>query len=257
MDITNILIDAINNQTPISFSKYGDGEFACATSHKGYNCDRDEYTEKKSDGLIASFKYMVDEMPNSYIGLWHDKRNSIFWENLITQPIKFTKYHTFIMYHNYEEEDIPQKVELFKTIKHSPMKKIYVCNPLLEKAKILLDIDFMVHVPLNNWFDNQFDDILNQIKLLIQSDTKYIIMISAGMGAKILICELSKLFPDNIYLDFGSAIDFICTKKKSRGWEPSYDTFMTLLKDLIPDNWNDPKYEYIYNEAIHKIGVHI
>jgi hypothetical protein len=200
---------------------------------------------------------MVNEIPNSYIGLWPDKNIAIFWENLTTQPIKFCKYTTLLMTHNNEPDDTPQKLELFKKIKHSTMKKIYICNPLLEKAKILLDIDYMVHIPLNNWFDNHFDDILNQIKLLIQSDTKYIIMISAGMGAKILICELSKLFPDNIYLNFGSAIDFICTKKKSRGWEPSYDTFMTLLKDLIPDNWNDPKYEYIYNEAIHKIGVHI
>jgi hypothetical protein len=252
-DITDILIDSIKNQTPFSFSKYGDGEFYCANSHSGCNCDNDMYTNKKRIGLIQSFKYMVDNGPNSYVGFWHDMNHCKFWESLTKNPVKWAKYQSLFL----DGEETQKKVELYKTIKESTMKKIYICNPLLEKAKILFNTDYMIHVPLNNWFDTRFNNILEQLKKIIQPDIKYIIMTSAGMGAKILICELTKLFPNNIYLDFGSAIDKICTKRTSRGWEPEYDTFMTLLKDIIPEDWNHSKYEYIYKEADKRLGIHL
>ena len=77
------------------------------------------------------------------------------------------------------------------------------------------------------------------------------------MSAKVLICELIKRFPNNIYLDFGSALDKICTKRTSRGWEPSYEQFMEDLKEIIPEKWNNSEYEPIYKEAQFKLGIHI
>jgi hypothetical protein len=77
------------------------------------------------------------------------------------------------------------------------------------------------------------------------------------MGSKILISELYKQFPNNIYLDIGSAIDQICTKKKSRGYEPSYEQSIENVKDIIPADWDSPEYEYIYNEAYYNIGYHV
>jgi hypothetical protein len=257
MDITNLLIDSIKNKSPISFSKYGDGEYFCAASYPGGNCDNDLYTEKKKNGLLASFKYMVDELPNSYIGWWDSipqcEEQNQFWRDHSEKPIKWAQYHSLFIDGNNNEG----KLEMYKTIKYSPLKKIYICNPLLVKAKLLLNIDVMIRVPFNNWFDNNFDDILEQIKQSIEPDEQCIIMTSAGMGAKVLIYELSKLFPNNIYLDFGSALDKICTKRTSRGWEPSYEQLMNVVKDIIPQEWDDNIYDPIYEEAKHKLGIHL
>ena len=52
MDIGNILIDCVKNKTPVSFSKYGDGEYLCASGTPGHNCDNDNYTEKLRYSLI-------------------------------------------------------------------------------------------------------------------------------------------------------------------------------------------------------------
>jgi hypothetical protein len=120
---------------------------------------------------------------------------------------------------------------------------------MLVKVKLLFNIDHMVHVSYNNWFDTNFIEVFNQIKDIIQPDTQYIIMTSAGMAAKILLYELAKFYPNNIYLDFGSALDKICTKLTTRGWEPHYNTSMDWLKDIIPSDWDDEKYDYIYNEC--------
>ena len=62
MDITTIITEAIEKHTPISFSKYGDGEYYCSNSMGIRNCDHDNYTETKKIALIESFKYMVDNM---------------------------------------------------------------------------------------------------------------------------------------------------------------------------------------------------
>ena len=252
MDITTILTEAIKTHLPISFSKYGDGEYYCANSMGSRNCDNDNYTETKKIALIETFKYMVDNMPNTYIGMWHDGNQHPFWQNLVKNPIKCVKYHTIIMDNDMRAE----KLALYRTIKYATQKKIYVCNPLLVKAQILFNIDHMVYVSFQNWFDN-FQVYLEQVKNLIKPDIQYIVMTSAGMAAKILICELSKLFPNNIYLDCGSSFDKICTKKTSRGWEPPYEEFVEIFGGLLPENWNDPKYDYIYQEAVSKLGIHI
>lgn len=253
MDITNILIYSINNKIPISFSKYGDGEYFCANSYNGKNCDNDTYTEKLKNGLINSFKYMVNEKENSYIGLWFTLDVKIFWEKLSRKNIKWAKYHSLFIC----DESISDKVILYKTIKESQLKKIIICNELLLKANLLLNIDYMINVKYNNWFDSDFESIIDLLKKYIHPDNQYIIITCAGMGAKVLICELSKLFPNNIYLDFGSALDKICTKKTSRGWEPSYDELITQLGDIIPDSWEDQKYDYIYELAKQKLGQHL
>jgi hypothetical protein len=120
-----------------------------------------------------------------------------------------------------------------------------------------LNIDHMVHVPLNNWVDSKFDNILDSVKSLINPEEQYIILTSAGMGAKMLVGELTKLFPKNIYIDIGSGLDKICTKKTSRYWQPSYEEFMNELRDIIPSDWESCKYNYIFDEAQNNIGLNI
>ena len=252
-DINDLLIYSIDNKQPISFSKYGDGEYFCANSYVGENCDKDKYTEKLKQGIINSFIYMTSQAKNAYVGLWPRIEVQNYWESLVSTEVKWAKYHTFIL----DNDNKQNKVKLYKTIKYSPLKKIIICNELLEKTKILFDIDYMINVKFNNWFDSEFNLILDTLKKYINHDEQYIIITCAGMGAKVLICELCKLFPNNIYLDFGSALDKICTKKTSRGWEPTYDELINDLKDIIPENWNDPKYEYIYELAKNIVGLHV
>lgn len=255
MDITNTLIDAIVNKIPLSYCKYGDGEFFCSISRNGCNCDNDSYTEGLKNGLINSFVYMANNHPNSYIGLWFDNNVKIYWESLTQTQIKWADYHSLFLCDN----NIDLKLELYKTIQQSKMNKIIICNELLVKSKLLFNIDHMVNVKLNNWFDTDFELIKETVIKSMDPapDSQNIIITCAGMGSKVLICELAKLFPNNIYLDFGSALDKISTKKTSRGWEPDYSDMMNMLKYIIPDNWEDSKYECIYETAKSKLGVHL
>jgi hypothetical protein len=69
MDITKYLINCIKENIPITFAKFGDGEYTCIFNPHGKNCDNDMYTYKLSSALKASFKYLVDNTNNTYIGI--------------------------------------------------------------------------------------------------------------------------------------------------------------------------------------------
>lgn len=253
MNISCILTEHINNNIPISFSKYGDGEAYCAFERFGRNCDDDNYTQKLGSSLINSFKYMVENADNSYIGLWHNMNFKLYWENIVNKKVNWADYHSIII----DKQNDYDKLALYKAIKNSKRKKIIVCNELLIKSKLLFDADEIVLVPFNNWFDTRFDDILNTVLNLINIDNEHMVMTCCGMSAKVLICELHKRFPKGIYLDFGSAIDLICTKKDSRGRGYNYEYISNFLSELLPEEWNDDKYNYIYEQAKTKLGVHL
>ncbi len=261
MNITNKLVHCINNAIPIVFSKYGDGEYICASKDytlygvkSSSNCDNDTYTNKLSQGINNSFKYFANK-ENYYFGKWNNDKIISYWENLVNNsPLNWTSYSSLLLY----DHDI-EKINIYKEIKNSKLKKIIICNSLLNKSKILLNIDHIINIPLNNWFDKEFNKIIYNLKKIIgnESTSQFILMTCCGMSAKVIISEMHKVYPNGIYLDIGSGLDTICTKRSTRGIEFNYEIAYDLFKEIIPDNWEDDQYNYIYEEAHNKLGIHI
>ena len=139
MNITNYLSDCVKNNIPVSFSKYGDGEYNCVTSTGLYNCDRDHYTDKLKNGLIESVKYMVNNTENSYFGLWMDETSQKYWEKFVDKEIKWVDYHSIIIFN----DDTPYNIiELLKPnilVKGSDYKKEDVIGANLVDDVILFD----------------------------------------------------------------------------------------------------------------------
>ena len=256
-NIVEKLTVCIQNKTPICYSKYGDGEYICANYGKmpeagNANCDNDPYSGKKGEGIIDSFKYIVNNLENVYIGAWETENVTNYWKSLIENEnkIKWANYHTFIVGdEDFGTDQLEKKVALYKAIQDSPLKKIMVCNPLLIKAKDLFKIDELVHVPLNNWFDQHYDDILNNIKSKINHGEQPIILTACGMSAKILISDLAKIYPNGIFLDIGSATDYLCTTCDTRGRKYTYTDLCNIFEPILPQDWHDPKYNQIYENS--------
>lgn len=236
---TDYIIQCIHQKIPVSFLKFGDGEYLCAILEPGGNVDGDLYTLKLSNALIHSFIYMSTIAINSYFALWHGAIHQKEWESLIEyRPVKWVKYHTLI----FDKKDDDKKIELFKLIKNTnDYQKLVICNnkmsPMINK---LLNTDNICVIPENNWFDEQFETVLQLIKNFILHpenqlrNKPFIILTMCGMSAKVLICELYKIFPAYIYLDVGSTFDVICTNTYTR-IPPSYtiDEIQILCQDLL------------------------
>jgi len=263
-DIVLKLATLIKTNTPTSFSKYGDGEYLCVTSNYGYNCDNDNYTNKLKNGIIESFKYMIDENKNenNYIGLWNDKQKSEFWKSLVQNKINWVNYQTFIIVDNdfknkFINNDLKNKISLYKTIQDSKLNKYIICNPLMVKIGLLFNTENILHVPFQNWFDEHFENHLSYLKEKIGNDQQPMVLTSCGMSAKVFIAELSKIYPKGIFLDIGSALDLLCTKHDSRGWKYSYQEIYDEFKCLLPEDWENDKWNNIYIQAKINTGLHL
>jgi hypothetical protein len=257
----------ILNNIPVRFCKYGDGEHFCAIKyshniHYITNCDNDTYTRKLSNGIRESFNY-ITSVDNTFIGKWQYNPDTVkYWEDLASKPVNWVAYHTMLFEPNDLEDDnrFQHKTKIYKAVKESKLKKIIICNQLLIKTKNLLNLDHVVIIALNNWFDTQFDTVINEVRQLIgPQDGNHIILTACGMSAKVVIAELHKTHPKGIYLDIGSGLDCLCTKKDSRGWGYKYDQISTKFKEhnFLPQDWEHPKYNFIYNEAKNKLGIHL
>jgi hypothetical protein len=254
MNSTQELTWNIKNSIPCIFAKYGDGEYSAATFQDGHNCDGTPLTHNLGVRLRESLQYIVKQ-PNSMIGKWHTPTVYNFWQSLVDIPIHYVDYHTVI--NDKECVNNTDKLELFKSIKESSKKKIYIANPLLKRSKILLNIDDHIEVDYSNWFETHYESVRDSVCSSIKSDSNTIIMTSAGIGAKPLIADLHMLFPNAIYIDIGSALDTICTKRDSRGCTPSYSLLCEYYKPIIPPDWESEEYDCIYIEAKNKLGRHL
>ncbi len=255
------IIDCVSNKIPISFSKYGDGEYLCAVGESfinGHNCDYDNYTEKLSNSLKESFIYMTTKTENAYIGMWENDEKVDFWTSLVDSNINWAQYHTFIIdFTDFDSDIFNRKLKMYKTIQESSLKKYIICNPLLLKSKILFNATSLIHVPFQNWFDEYFDTLMNLVCQEIGDNEQPIVITCCGMSAKVLIAELHKKYPKGIFLDNGSAIDFLCTKRDSRGRLYNYDHIYNSFSSILPKDWHDSKFENLYTEAQKKMGLHM
>jgi hypothetical protein len=119
MEITDYLTKCIYEKIPVVFVKYGDGEQLAASGSSGCNCDRDNYTDILKDGIIKSFKYIVEYGKNSYLAIWPSTVAIEFWKQFVETPIRIVDYCAIIM----NGVNTEKKVNLLKTIKESPLKK--------------------------------------------------------------------------------------------------------------------------------------
>jgi hypothetical protein len=127
MEITDYLTKCVEQDIPVTFLKFGDGEYNCAFKPIGANCDRDLFTSKLSYSLKNSFKYMVENTDNTYIGKWHDLENAKKWEEFVNKKVNWVNYHTIIL----DNVNNDTKIKLYKAIKMSKTKKIIVCNGII------------------------------------------------------------------------------------------------------------------------------
>ena len=128
MNSTQQLTWYLNNNIQCIFAKYGDGEFNAANYWVGANCDETPYTKNLGDKVRESFVYN-SQQSNAMMGAWHDTSNKQFWEGLGNSNVTWVNFHTVLIDNNSPANYNNDRLELFKSIKESTRKKIYVANP--------------------------------------------------------------------------------------------------------------------------------
>jgi hypothetical protein len=220
-------INALKSNTAFTYAKYGDGEYLCAIKRPGQNCDNTKYTEKLNNAVIESYKYLAPQS-NCYIGRWTDGKVDAFFERMV-KP-NWRDYSQFIFF---TKQEFYQKLNLFRTIKEAPQQKIYLCNDENAKAAPIFNINTCVIVHPSDWFEHGYDAILTETKAAVINPDSVIILTSAGMGAKPLLADLRRSYPNAILIDIGSAFDtFVHRKSRSHNLNFTKSDIDEFIKSL-------------------------
>ena len=152
--------ELIKNEIPFYFENWGDGEFytiKLRQEEQYQNCDGDKYTKKFSTDLLKALDEIEKDSENHYIGRWlYHKEVYDFFNQY---KFNFVNFHRFMFY----EGDYEEKIEIFRNIKNSKLKKVYVCNEdLVEKLRPLLNIDEFLIIPKKNWYDEKGEEVFEK-----------------------------------------------------------------------------------------------
>lgn len=251
---TELFCNLLKEDKSFVYIKYGDGEYYACIENNGTNCDGEKYSMALGEKLKDSFIYFTKN--NSYIGKWHNEKTSNFFSSLTKNIPNWCNYHSVIL--DKYNLNLPYLKNLFLEIKNSKRTKLAVINSLMIKIKPLLNIDHLVDINLHGWF-NYYDFIKSQCINQLGSCKNPLILTAAGMASKVLIRELHELYPDGIFIDIGSCLDWLLCKKDSRGWasEFNYENVYKYFEELLPYDWNNEKYNNIYSIAKSEIGIHL
>jgi hypothetical protein len=211
------IVRDISGNVPFVFVKFGDGEYNAAIRLHGGNCDGTPYTPLLGEKIIEAFKYL-SQFKNVYIGKWADF-NSVaeYWTNLVPYPFSWADYNILIC--RSKVDFLNRGLQYFKAIRDAEQQKIYVCNEsMIQYSTQLLHIDTHIPVDPRNWFETSYEQVVTATKKAVRDPKNVILLTSAGMGAKPLIAEFWKEYPNAIIIDIGSALDVVCGSRKSRDY---------------------------------------
>lgn len=204
--------DLISCKIPFSFIRFGDGENLIMTG-TNINVQIDKWhwnpqNKKFQDSLIESSSICTNH--NSFIGIpckdWINVSKSILSFSKCSSS-KYMSYATLFINKNYPffKDWI---LHFINTSFPNRWKIILVSNSIIHKSIKWAYIFFPIpdHL-IENW-KNYSIPLLAKLSHLAKQNN-LIFFISAGPAANIIIFYLRKINNNNIYIDFGSSIEFI------------------------------------------------
>jgi hypothetical protein len=233
----HFFIDLIKCKIPFSFIRFGDGENFIMKG-KALNAPLDKWlwepkNKKFQDSLIESSS--ICTKPNNFIGIpcknWITVSESILSFSKCSSA-KYMSFATLFINKNYH---------LFKDWiidfinSSNRWKIILIANSIINK-NITWAYKFF---PIPDHFIENWDNYTTSLLPKLSSQAKQnnlIFFVSAGPAANVIISYLTKINNNNIYIDFGSSIEFITKGYTTRRYAKNGETAFHSCEPFLINN---------------------
>ncbi len=258
------IIEKLKNGEPFIFAKFGDAEWnsMTLTNINNHCLDNDVYTYENGIELRKALCELADRASNEniYLARWHTEDvikfyYGLFYDYLVNNN-KEEKYIPWVHFHFvYPDEHFCDEnrkkllYNLVQAIQDAPLFKIVISNIKNKKHQLIFKSDAFIEVPECNWFrDGLYNDVKNALieHLEKNKDKKALLLTSVGMCGRILINDITKLYPNLSVIDIGSAFDILSRKYPTRSWGEGLEGFpncyknqLECFKDLLPPNYDE------------------
>lgn len=249
----NSLIENLKDNKRVIFTKFGDGEYLCMTLKYEYsrNCDGDTYTNILGELLRNAFINLCirSKTENIYIGKWNHTKEpcnfflDIYYDylnknniNIISVP--FVDYHFCYPDNNFNKNK--NCYNFVKSIQDYNNYKIVISNENNKNLFTIFKCNLYINISNNSWFTYYYNKLLDKLKKILNHYPNSLILMAGGLATKVLLDEITYLYPNVSFIDIGSGFDILATKQKSRAWgdENNYIKQLEYFKDLLPSNYN-------------------
>jgi hypothetical protein len=235
------LFEKIKNDERLIFVKFGQGEYLCMTDHIGRNIDNDTYCTALKDALIKAFFNLLklSKNENIYIAKWNSNNDIVkFYLALCYNEFKRDIKIPFVFYDIMNNKHVYNKdlnmFNLVQNIQNSKRYKIVVSNANNSYHKHIFKGNVFVEIPSNSWFINgYYDSIYNVISCLIKQHPYALILMSGGLGTKVITTNLFMEFKDISVIDIGSSFDILSQCKNTRDNNLIYEEVYEYYKPLL------------------------
>lgn len=177
----------ILNSIPFAFSRWGDGEWFCASQDRTWdtNCDGNKYYKELGERLTE-----IASTPQPYyMGHQHGINNTAWPQKWVNSDI----LHDLSIERGLEE--------IFNIL-----NKVHVVFIGNESLSSLPFINEFIEIPYNDvWL--KYDQITNQIKSKISPDKHKLFLFAGGMASNVFIHDLWEFNSQNSFMDASSAFD--------------------------------------------------
>ncbi len=223
------LTEKLNNCSNFIAVRYGSDDFQTmiSTNENSINVDNCSNFKKLCSDLLKSYIYFLKN-DNAYI-LSKSKIGYLVEDDLKNK----NKISSNMLYSDILLNKLPvnkYQLDFYKTLKKSNRMKIYISNISMINALIpVLNISYGIIVPEINCYTSK-KIVTMQIIDLIKKINKdnLIFLFSAGSCSNIIVHEISKLYPNNTYIDIGSSFDGLI--RKSRDFNGTVEYQEELIK---------------------------
>jgi len=200
------LTELVRLETPFTFVKKGDGELECMHGVQGGNCDGHPYSKELGERLKQAFTFLEDK---AFIVEFGDQRN---YNSLLHRT----------------DCDLQKVKDFWMSVRNSNKEKIFIGPERLRRVSGLLHARYFP-IPLVNAFQH-YAEMWNALQEIISPDA--IVILCAGMPAKVFIHDLLVKYPNLTCLDAGSAFDPLIVGP-TRTVQASKEVLEALYADVL------------------------
>jgi hypothetical protein len=198
----DFFVRSLEQNKPVSFARYGDGEWAAILGHKGANCDGHEYSPLLGSALrVCLYRkkgYVYGMQPYAVKNMGREIAGYIKRNNLVIS------WHNASVFH---DANIDGQLSPF--VRALRNKKCVVVGPDYMRGldKQVVRYSDFIEVPRVNCFD-AYDSIFAQLLKVANSSSGNVFLFSASMASNVFIHQLYDQFgAANWFLDIGSLWD--------------------------------------------------
>ena len=230
------IINLIECNIPFSLSRFADGENSIMKGEELRGIDKWHWNPKNKifrDSLIESVN--ICNKGDNFIGIpcknWNNISNSILSFSNCTSS-KYMTYSTVFTNYNFKSF---QKWVLYYINLFNRRRIILVANSVINKKLDWVYKFFPIPTHLVENWDKYSLHLIPQLTDIAKLDY-LIFFISAGPASNIIISHLNKINNKNIYIDFGSSIEFMTKGYSTRSYYRNSISSLKKCESFIIQN---------------------